>query len=241
MVRGARGHRLNDAPAGTPVGPWPFDDTLIQDRPMLDALSSPALLAFFVAAASPGPATLAVSTTAMAGGARAAAVLGLGLAVGLAFWGVVAAAGLGALLVQSSVALTVLRWFGGAYLLWLAWQSARSAMRADTALAEVHPVADGRILIRGLALNLSNPKAVLAWISVLALGVGPSQAGSGIAVTTALCAALGLLIYLAYAVLFSQAPVRAGYRKARRGIDGLASVFFGYSGLKLVMTRSEVA
>jgi threonine/homoserine/homoserine lactone efflux protein len=208
---------------------------------MIDAFSSPAVLAFFVAAASPGPATLAVSTTAMAQGARGAAMLGLGLAAGLAFWGVVAAAGLGALIVQSSVALTILRWCGGTYLFWLAWQSARGAMMPDPTSTEVPPAADGRIMIRGLVLNLSNPKAVLAWISVLALGVGSSNESSGLALTTALCAALGLLIYVSYAVLFSQAPIRAGYRKARRSIDGLAAAFFGYSGLKLVFTRSEAA
>lgn len=207
---------------------------------MIDATLSPAILAFFVAAASPGPATLAVSTTAMAAGARAAALLGLGLAVGLAFWGVVAAAGLGALLVQSSVALTVLRWFGGAYLLWLAWQSARSALAPAVASEDATPASNGRLAIRGLVLNLSNPKAVLAWISVLALGVGSSDHGSGLAVTTALCAFLGLVVYLVYAVLFSQAIIRSGYRRARRAIDGVAAVFFGYSGLKLLMTRSEV-
>jgi threonine/homoserine/homoserine lactone efflux protein len=208
---------------------------------MLDALVSPALLAFFVAAASPGPATLAVSTTAMARGAHAAILMGVGLALGLAFWGLVAAAGLGALLVQSSVALTVLRWFGGAYLLWLAWQSARSAVMPEPEAVDVPTIADSRILIRGLVLNLSNPKAVLAWISVLALGVDASADPSRLAITTALCAVLGLAIYLSYAVLFSQAPVRSGYRKARRGIDGLAAVFFSYSGLKLVFTRSEAA
>lgn len=84
---------------------------------MSDLSLLPALLAFFIAAASPGPATMEVSTTAMAHGARPAAMLGLGLAVGLAFWGVVAAADLGALLMQSSAALTALRWFGGGYLL----------------------------------------------------------------------------------------------------------------------------
>ncbi|MGL4236302.1 LysE family translocator [Tabrizicola sp.] len=206
---------------------------------MLDAFDSPALLAFFVAAVSPGPATLAVSTTAMAQGMRAALLLGIGLGLGLAFWGLVAAAGLGALLVQSSVALTVLRWVGGAYLLWLAWQSARSAVMPDPPSAEAPSAAAGRMLIRGLVLNLSNPKAVLAWISVLALGLSAPDDRSGLAVTTALCAALGLMIYAAYAVLFAQAPVRAGYRKARRGIDGLAAAFFGYSGLRLIFTRAD--
>ncbi|WP_430448553.1 LysE family translocator [Rhodophyticola sp.] len=206
---------------------------------MIDALLSPALFAFFVAAASPGPATLAVSTTAMAGGARAAAFLGLGLAAGLAFWGLVAAAGLGALLVQSSAALTVLRWFGGAYLLWLAWQSARSAITPLAGGADIAPVAERKLVLRGLMLNLSNPKAVLAWISILALGVGSTDDSSGLALITALCAILGLVIYLAYAVLFSQATIRSGYRRGRRAIDAMAATFFGYAGLKLVLTRPE--
>lgn len=199
----------------------------------------PALLAFFVAAASPGPATLAVSTTAMAAGTRSAAALGLGLATGLAFWGLVAAAGLGAILVQSSIALTLLRWFGGAYLLWLAWQSAQSAMAPDDLPEESAPLTDGRLMVRGLVLNLANPKAVLAWISVLAIGAGTKEGGASLAVTAALCASLGLMIYLAYALLFSQAAIRSGYRRARRGIDGLTAGFFGYAGLKLVLTHPD--
>lgn len=199
----------------------------------------PALIAFFAAAASPGPATLAVSTAAMSRGARPATMLGLGLAVGLAFWGVVAAAGLGALLMQSTTALTLLRWFGGAYLLWLAWQSARSVIASSEGVEAVDTTSDSRLVLRGLVLNLSNPKAVLAWISVLALGVGTGEAGTNLAVTTALCAVLGLLIYLAYAVAFSRTPFRVGYRRAQRGIDGLAAMFFGYSGLRLLLTRPE--
>jgi threonine efflux protein len=207
---------------------------------MLDGLTYlPALLAFFAAAASPGPATLSVSTTAMAHGARPAAMLGIGLAIGLAFWGVVAAAGLGALLMQSTLALTVLRWFGGAYLLYLAWQSARSAV-APAAIADAPDAtpASGQML-RGLVLNASNPKAVLAWVSVLALGVGSNGDSAELAITTGLCALLGLAIYLCYAVAFSRPLIRAAYRAAQRGIEGLAAAFFGYSGLKLMFSRVE--
>jgi threonine/homoserine/homoserine lactone efflux protein len=94
---------------------------------------------------------------------------------------------------------------------------------------------------QGLILNLSNPKAVLAWISVLAIVVGSRDGGSGLAVVTALCALLGLAIYLVYAVLFSQAAIRSGYRRARRGIDGLAAGYFGYSRVKLVLARPETS
>ncbi|MEF2551613.1 LysE family transporter [Aurantimonas sp. A2-1-M11] len=199
----------------------------------------PAMLAFFVVAASPRPATLAVSTTAMARGARPDAILGIGLAVGLGAWGVVAAAGLGALLVQSTTALTVLRWVGGAYLFYLAWQSARSAIAPAGPNETAGPVSGSRLIARGLLLNLSNPKAVLAWISVLALGVGMDGNGADLAITTGMCAVISLLIYLVYAAAFSQPPVRAGYRHAQRAIEGMAAVFFAYSGARLVLTRTE--
>jgi threonine efflux protein len=205
------------------------------------SLYLPSLLAFFAAAASPGPATLAVLTTAMSRGARPAIMLGIGLAIGLGFWGLVAAAGLGALLIHSTVALTLLRWFGGAYLLWLAWQSARCVISPLDATEEMDQTPGSRLVLRGLVLNLSNPKAVLAWISVLALGVGTGKTESNLAVTTALCAVMGLLIYLVYAVVFAQAPIRAGYRRAQKAIDGVAAMFFGYSGLKLLFIRPETS
>ena len=57
--------------------------------------------------------------------------------------------------------------------------------------------------------------------------------------TTALCAILGLVIYLAYTLLFSQARIRSGYRRGRRAIDAMAATFFGYTSLKLVLMRPE--
>ena len=49
----------------------------------------------------------------------------------LAFWGVVAATGMGALLQSSAYALSVVKVLGAAYLLYLAVQSARAAIRGQ--------------------------------------------------------------------------------------------------------------
>lgn len=195
-----------------------------------------AAAAFFVAAASPGPATLAVSATAMAHGTRTALLFGLGLAAGLAFWGVLAAAGLGALLAQSAGALFALRLAGGAYLLVLAVRSARSALSGapDPALPAQRPA---RPLLSGLLLNLSNPKAVLAWMAVLALGLAPERGGAHLALTTALLAVLGLAIYAAYAILFARPRMRAAYRRARRGIEAVLAGAFAFAGLRLILSR----
>jgi threonine efflux protein len=147
---------------------------------------------------------------------------------------------LGALLLHSSNALTALRWFGGAYLLYLAWQSARSAVLPPANVGDGLESSDSSLIARGLLLNVSNPKAVLAWVSVLALGTTSVSDSSGLAITTGLCSALGLAIYAAYALAFSQPVIRAAYRASRRAVDGLAAVFFGYSGIKLVASRTDM-
>ena len=89
------------------------------------------LLAFFVVTISPGPANIAVATVSMQHGRQKGTHFGLGLALGLALWGVVAATGLGVVLQTSAVALTVLKVVGAGYLLWLGYQSAKSATRKE--------------------------------------------------------------------------------------------------------------
>ena len=83
----------------------------------------PALAAFAVAAAllsvTPGLDTALILRTAAAEGGRKAVQATLGIALGCLMWGVVTALGLGALLAASERAYTVLKWIGGAYLIWL--------------------------------------------------------------------------------------------------------------------------
>jgi len=80
--------------------------------------------AFFVVAASPGPGNLAGATVAMMHGRRIGLTFAAGLASGLIFWGLLAAMGMGAVLQSSATALFAFKLLGGAYLLWLALQSA---------------------------------------------------------------------------------------------------------------------
>lgn len=195
------------------------------------------LAAFSIAAGSPGPATLACAAVAMAHGRAAGLALGLGLAIGLSFWGALTALGLGALVLGSPQALFALRIVGGAYLLWLAWRSIRSALRASEAASGAAP-SSNRLFLRGVLLNLSNPKAALAWAAVIALGLPADAAAGHLTLIAAACSALGLLIYAAYAAGFALPPVRRGYARARRGVDGALAALFGYAGLRLIFGRA---
>lgn len=186
--------------------------------------------AFFVAAASPGPATIAVATVSMSAGRADGLRFGAGLSLGLAFWGLIAATGLGAVLQASNHALAILKVLGGAYLLWLAFGAARSATRQGP--HTLVPRASG--FTRGLILNLSNPKAVLAWMATLALGLGSASSMWQVVAATGLCMALGFAIYAGYALAFSTPGAMAVYRKVRRWIDGAVAGLFALAGLGLI-------
>ena len=191
-----------------------------------------AAVAFFIVAAAPGPAVLALITVSLAQGRRSGMHFGFGLTIGLAFWGLVAATGLGAVLQASSHALTVLKVLGGAYLIWLAYGSAKSAQGPAPQAAQV--TASGAWFRRGLLLNLSNPKAVLAWMATLTLGMPEGHNTAQVAALTVLCVVLGQLIYSAYALVFSTHHAMKAYARARRWVDGLVAVFFAAAGLGLI-------
>ncbi|MET3598600.1 LysE family translocator [Martelella mangrovi] len=196
----------------------------------------PIALAFLIVAVSPGPANIATATLAMRSGRRVAMVFGTGLAVGLSFWGVVAATGMGALLQGSVYFLTGLKILGGAYLLYLAVQSARTAVHGKVAV-ERFAGTGGHWFRRGLLLNLSNPKAVLAWMAVLS--VGAEGGGHNMMTATLVCMLIGLANYMFYALAFSLSGVMAGYRRFSRAIEGAVAGLFATAGYGLL--RSAVS
>lgn len=197
---------------------------------MIDLI--PIALAFSVVAVSPGPANIAVATIAMQHGRRASMRFGAGLGMGLAFWGVVAATGLGAVLQSSAIALTVLKVLGGLYLIWLAWQSCRSAARPSGVSAA--PKGQSRWFLGGLMLNLSNPKAVVAWMAALSVGLADNDAAAQLAVSTALCMVLGFGNYFGHALAFSMPGFMAAYQRARRWIEGTVAALFALAGFGLL-------
>ena len=193
--------------------------------------------AFWVIAASPGPANISNAAIAMRYGRRASLVYGLGLSVALVFWGVLAATGMGAVLQASAWLLVVLKLFGGAYLLWLAWQSGRSAIRkSDAVVAEIGA---GRWFWRGMILNLSNPKSVIAWMAALSMGLNPSDTAASVLLTTLVCVAVAFLNNLSYSLVFSMGGMMAIYRRCRRWVEGASAALFATGGLALI--RSAVS
>ncbi|MCO6052184.1 LysE family translocator [Mesorhizobium sp. RP14(2022)] len=198
--------------------------------------------AYIIAVASPGPSNMRIMGVAMDQGRRAALILAAGVVTGSVFWGMMAATGVSAMLARYAEALIVLKIFGGLYLLYLAFRAARVALASDSA-ASGNGMAKTRLspfalYRRGLLMHLTNPKAVLAWIALMSLGLGPGAAQHTVLAILGGCALLSITIFCGYAIVFSTAPMVSLYRRARRWIEGVLALFFGFAGLRLLLSRS---
>ena len=196
-------------------------------------------IAYIIAAGSPGPSNMAIMNVAMSRGRRPALALAAGVITMSTCWGLIAVTGISTLLVGYAHALLVLKLAGGVYLLWLAWKAARSTITSEVTAGEiVRPAVPlGALYRRGILMHLGNPKAVLAWVAIMSLGLKPG-ASPEIAVTAfGGCVLLGITIFAGYAVLFSTAPMVRGYARARRWIEASLAVFFAGAGSRLLFSH----
>ncbi|AYJ49954.1 homoserine/homoserine lactone efflux protein [Rhodococcus sp. P1Y] len=124
---------------------------------------------------SPGAGAIASMSTGLRYGLRRGYWNIFGLQIGLLLQIGIVAVGLGAVLAQSSVAFSVIKWFGVAYLVYLGIRQWRAA---PTEVAQTPPVADRGLAMlgRGFLVNASNPKAVVFMLAILPQFVDPSTA-----------------------------------------------------------------
>lgn len=196
--------------------------------------------AAFVSTASPGPATLMIAGTAMQQGRLYALVTASGILTGSLIWSIAAAMGIGALMLKHVWMLEFLRYAGAAYLLYLAYRSGRSALRRDADVASiVVPVGSmRRTYLRGLTLHLTNPKAILFFGSLYAVGLPTSASPGEISTVIAAIGLQSFLIFHGYALIFSMPSVAKAYSRMRRGFEAAFAVLFGFAGIKVLLSRS---
>ncbi|MEL7000962.1 MAG: LysE family transporter, partial [Pseudomonadota bacterium] len=159
------------------------------------------------------------------------------VATGTAIWATLTVTGLTALVTAYAGAVTVLKVLGALYLLWLAYKAFRSAVRKTVEIA-AESVRGGNLYLRGLTVQMTNPKAALQWIAIVGIGLG-SEAPLWVGLTLVVSAtALSVLAHVAYAVAFSTSPVISFYQRARRWIEVGLGVFFGFAAFKIATFRN---
>ena len=190
--------------------------------------------AVLLALMSPGPNILAVIGTSMGVGRREGIALALGVGCGTFLWVSLAVVGFTAVIATYAGVMKGLKILGGLYLLWLGYKALRSAVSTKDVRTTIVSL-DGRWIsyfVRGLTVQMTNPKAALAMIAIVSLGVhssAPVWVSASIVIGTT---TLSLCAHLLYAVTFSTKLMVALCTSARRVIEAALGAFFCAMGLR---------
>ena len=197
-----------------------------------------AYLVYLVAVISPGPANMAIISTAMAKGRRAGLLMALGIFAGSFTWAMAASFGLAALLRHYGEALIILKIVGGFYLFYLAIKAGLSACKKQSLPGEQ----PGTVLrerarltfLRGYLIHLTNPKAIFAWVAIISLGLPADASVGSVTLVVGGCLSTGFVVFCSYALLFSTKRAVNVYQASRRAVDGVLALMFGAAGIKML-------
>ena len=205
------------------------------------------LLAYLAAAGlltlTPGVDTAMVLRASAAEGRRAGFAATAGICLGCLVWGMGAAFGLTAVLAASTLAFTVVKWGGAAYLAWLGIKlilKPRASFAEASAPGAPGPTGVWSAFRRGLFTNLLNPKVGVFYITFLPQFIPP---GYNVAAMSLLLAGVHVLlgvIWLSVLVTLTASLGRVLRRPAVvRAMDRLTGVVFIAFGVRLALTEAH--
>ena len=133
-------------------------------------------LACWAISLSPGPGAIASMTAGLNHGFRRGYITVFGLVLGIWTQVLIVAAGLGAIIAASSTVFTVLKFCGAAYLVWIGISQWRASDKPLVAAATDAPVLTARqLIVRGWAINATNPKAAVFMLAVVTNFIDPTR------------------------------------------------------------------
>ena len=190
-----------------------------------------------VTIATPGPGVVMTLTNTARFGLRNALGGILGLAAGIFCVATLSATSLGVLLASSAQAFAIVKYAGAAYLVYLGIRLWRAPSRPVADLA-ANPATFRRRFASGIGLQLTNPQAILFFMSVLPQFIDASTPFvPQFALLVCTFSALLVIIHLTYATGARIARGWLRHPSAGRWINRTSGSAFIFFGLMLAGTR----
>lgn len=184
---------------------------------------------------SPGPDFFYISRKAMGDTRRNALLASIGITIGVAFWSLIVLFGLTFLNRTIPMFQYVLMLFGGSYLAYSGFQMVQ--IRKNAKLDEAKSQSSQSVwkeILGGLMINLSNPKIVVFFSSVLAGYVSNLSNLSDILFVLFILTGSAIIYFVLVSFLFSHKYVRNFYAKHNHYLDNFAGVIFILFGSRLI-------
>jgi homoserine/homoserine lactone efflux protein len=181
---------------------------------------------------------LFVLSQALGAGAAASFRASLGILAGNAFYFVLSATSLGAMLVASYDLFFAVKWVGAAYLVWLGV----CGLRARGAVLAVSPAvngpAGGRLVARGFAVQAANPKAIVFFTALLPQFIDPRGSVPGqLAILALTSITVELVVLSVYGALAGRAAQLAARPRAVALLERAAGGLLIGACLRMAMLR----
>lgn len=186
----------------------------------------------------PGPNVVAVTTTALKS-RRDGLGTALGVSTGDMIWAVSAMAGLGTVLANFRPLFQILKIAGVIYLVVFALRLLRSTGSNPT--THVAKESNRRAFLRGLLVDLSNPKAAIFFTTFFATLLPETITLRLAGMVLAVVAMVVYGWYLLLAMAASHRSFHAAYRRREAMINRIAATVLGVLGLRLAISIPESA
>jgi threonine/homoserine/homoserine lactone efflux protein len=190
---------------------------------------------------TPGQDTALTIRNTLAGGRSSGIWTAAGVAAGQTTWALLTAAGLAALVVTVAPVFTALRYIGAAYLCFLGLQALwaahrrRKSVEAEPSLAFVAP---RLALQRGFISNITNPKMVVFFPSLLPQFLAPAPGFALAAIALGLLFSLMTFTWLTgYSWFVAKLGDLLRRSEIRRAMDAILGTVLVGLGLRLALER----
>lgn len=191
-----------------------------------------------VAASSPGPAVAMLLGISATSGRGAALIASAGIATGSVLLNIGTLAGVGYLLTQAAWTMLVLKLIGAAYLAWLSYGAFRKAVNPPKIEAmEIAPRSAANAFVAGFLLQVTNPKAIVFWLAIAAVGATQGGGAGVIALFIAGAFLISFGCHGAWALILSSSPARRVYASGRRWVEAGLGALFATFAIRLATER----
>jgi leucine efflux protein len=181
----------------------------------------------------PGPNTLFVLKTGIAHGVKKGYLAALGVFVGDAVLMFLAYAGVATLIKTTPVLFNIVRYLGAMYLLWLGGKMLYATLTQRGKQQEEGAEPGSAILKRALVLSLTNPKAILFYVSFFVQFIDVNAASAGTAFfILAVTLELVSFAYLSFLIVsgsFVTRYVKTKKKLAKLGNSLIGLMFVGFA------------
>ncbi|MFH0518322.1 LysE family translocator [Streptomyces sp. M41] len=136
------------------------------------------LLTTLVVVATPGTGVVHTLAAGLARGRRAGVLAAFACTLGIVPHMLATVTGAAALLHASATAFHILKYAGVAYLLYMAWATLRDRAALAVTTEDAGPVPARQVIVRGVLINLLNPKLTVFFFAFLPQFVDPDGPGA---------------------------------------------------------------